>query len=217
MTLPAPILDDRRYADIVADARQLVPRYTPEWTDLNETDPGVTMIELFAWMADMLLYRLNQVPDLNYVKFLELLGITLNPAEPARTDLTFALVDPPPGAIIPVPKGTRIAAAGADGKPPVVFETDHRLQALGATLAAVLSFDGFSYTTVTAANAAGRPFEPFGPQARRDSALLLGFDIAGAFPNIDLDLAVFAVPAAPVLGVSCDLPLSQIAPQAQLA
>jgi predicted phage baseplate assembly protein len=217
MPLPAPILDDRRYADIVQDARQLVPRYTPEWTDLNETDPGVTMIELFAWMSDMLLYRLNQVPDLNYVKFLELLGITLNPAEPAKTDLTFTLVDPPPGAIVPVPKGTRIAAAGGDGQPPVLFETDRGLEALGATLAAVLSFDGFSYTTVTAANAAGREFEPFGPQARRDSALLLGFDIAGAFPNIDLDLAVFAVATAPVLGVSCDLPPSQIAPQAQLA
>jgi predicted phage baseplate assembly protein len=217
MTLPAPILDDRRYADVLQEARQLVPRYTPEWTDLNESDPGVTLLELFAWIADMLLYRLNEVPELNYVKFLELLGITLRPAEPARVDLTFTLVDPPPGPTVSVPKGTRVAAAGGDGQPPVVFETDRGLEALGAKLAAVQSFDGFSYTLLTAANAAGdRELDPFGPQARRNSAFLLGFDTPGAFPTIELDLAVFAVMTPPALGVQCDLPLSQIALQAQL-
>src|SRR5258708_10920899 len=53
MPLPTPNLDNRRFADIVAEARALVPRYTKEWTDLNETDPGMTLIELFGWMTEM--------------------------------------------------------------------------------------------------------------------------------------------------------------------
>jgi predicted phage baseplate assembly protein len=217
MPLPAPVLDDRRFADIVAEAKQLIPRYTPEWTDFNESDPGITLVELFAWMSDMLLFRLNQVPELHYVKFLELLGITLRPSEPARVDLTFMLVDPPTASLVPVPKGARVAAAGAEDQPPVVFETDRSLDTLGAKLAAVQSFDAFAYSVLTSANQAGdREFDPFGPHARRDSALLLGFDLAGPFPKLSLDLAVFAVPTPPVLGVQCDLPEAQIAPPAQV-
>ena len=34
------------------------------------------------------MYRLNQVPDLNYIKFLQLIGIELAPAQPARADVT---------------------------------------------------------------------------------------------------------------------------------
>jgi predicted phage baseplate assembly protein len=215
MTLPAPVLDDRKYADIVADARQLVPRYAPEWTDLNDSDPGIALVELFAWMTEMLIFRLNEVPDLVYVKFLELLGLTLRPAVPATADLTFVLVDPPPGTIVPVPKGTQVAAAGGDGQAPVVFETTRGLEALGAKLTAVQSFDGFSYSVVTTQNENGVAFAPFGPQARPDSALLLGFTLAGAFPQIALDLAFFVVESAPELGVQCDIPAGQIAQQAQ--
>jgi predicted phage baseplate assembly protein len=215
--LPTPILDDRRHADLVAEAKSLIPVYTPEWTDLNESDPGITLVELFAWLSDLLLFRLNQVPELHYVKFLELLGLQLRPAQPARTDLSFALTDPPPAAIVPVPRGTRVAAAGGEGQPPVVFETDRSLQALGAKLASVQSFDGFSYTLVTAANDAGdRGFDPFGPQARSGSALCLGFALDGEFPTLALDLAVFAVVAATVEGVHCDLAEREIAPPAQI-
>ena len=51
----------------------------------------MTLIETFAWMTDQLLYRLNRVPDLNYVKFLELIGVTLLPPTAASTELTFRL------------------------------------------------------------------------------------------------------------------------------
>ena len=61
--LPAPNLDDRRFQDLVDDAKRLVQQRCPEWTDHNVSDPGVTLIEAFAWMADQLLYRLNRVPD----------------------------------------------------------------------------------------------------------------------------------------------------------
>src|SRR5271155_1597082 len=67
MPLTAPNLDDRQFADIVAEAKTLIPRYAPEWTNFNESDPGITLVELFAWMTEILTYRLNQVPDLNYI------------------------------------------------------------------------------------------------------------------------------------------------------
>src|SRR4051794_9458020 len=89
MSLPAPNLDDRRFQDIVDEAKRRIARYCPEWTDHNVSDPGVALIELFAWMTEVLLYRLNQVPDRLYVKFLELVGIELASSAPARTDLLF--------------------------------------------------------------------------------------------------------------------------------
>src|SRR2546430_2442631 len=62
MSLPAPNLDDRRFQDIVDEAKRRITRYCPEWTDHNVSDPGVALIELFAWMTEMILYRVNQVP-----------------------------------------------------------------------------------------------------------------------------------------------------------
>ena len=73
--LPHPNLDDRRFQDLVDDAKRMVQQRCPEWTDHNVSDPGVTLIETFAFMVDQLLYRLNRVPDRTYVKFLELMGL----------------------------------------------------------------------------------------------------------------------------------------------
>ena len=72
-----PQIDDRRYDDIVAEVRTRIARYTPEWqpvwTDLNDSDPGITIVQVFAWLSEMLMYRMAQVPKLNYLKFLELI------------------------------------------------------------------------------------------------------------------------------------------------
>ncbi len=108
MALPAPNLDDRRFQDLVDDAKRMVMRRCPEWTDHNVSDPGVTLIETFAFMTDQLLFRLNQVPDRLYVKFLELIGLRLIPPTPAQAGVTFWLSAP---AITPVgvPTGTGVA------------------------------------------------------------------------------------------------------------
>jgi predicted phage baseplate assembly protein len=167
MPLQAPNLDDRRQEQIVADAKLLIPRYAPEWTDHNASDPGITLIQLFAWMMEMTLYRLNQVPERNYIKFLQLLGIELAPARPAFTELTFTPARDDIESVI-VPAGTQVAVSDAGGdEGPLVFETDAALVALGARLGAIQSFDGFSYSVETTKNAAvGQWFYPFGPRAR---------------------------------------------------
>ena len=74
MPLTLPNLDDRSYADLVAEARALIPALAPDWTDHNPADPGITLIELFAWLTEMLIYRLNQVTDEHRLAFLRLIN-----------------------------------------------------------------------------------------------------------------------------------------------
>lgn len=126
MPLPTPSLDDRRFQDIVDQAKTLIPRYCPEWTDHNVSDPGVTLIELFAWMTDMLLYRVNQVPDKMYVKFLEVIGIRLEPPRSARAPITFYLSAPQPAEVI-IPEGTEAATVRTETNPAIIFTTENDL------------------------------------------------------------------------------------------
>ncbi len=93
MPLPVPLLDDRRFDDLVAEALARIPAHTPEWTNPRIGDPGRTLIELFAFLADTVLYRANQVPERQRRVFLNLLGLGLKPARPARGLLALKLPD----------------------------------------------------------------------------------------------------------------------------
>jgi len=119
MSLPAPHLDDRDFQSLVDDAKRMVQQRCPEWTDHNVSDPGVTLIETFAYMVDQLLWRLNRVPERNYVKFLELIGMRLRPPSAARAPVTFWLTAAQPDTIT-VPRGTKVETLRAD-EAPVVF------------------------------------------------------------------------------------------------
>ena len=177
MPLPEIQLDDRSFEDIVQDAKRRIPTYTPEWTDFNDSDPGITLLQLFAWLSEMILYRLNQVPDKNYLKFLDLVGIAPNPPQPATAELTFTLTSKDLGRSILIPKGTRVALAAPVDGGPVEFETDDDLNAVGGALAAVQSFDGGLFKLISDADQpASGSFFPFGPTPQTQSALYLGFD-----------------------------------------
>jgi predicted phage baseplate assembly protein len=114
VSLPVPNLDDRTFQDLVDEAKRLIPTYCPEWTNHNLTDPGVALIELFAWMTEQSLFRLNQVPDKFYTHMLNMMGFEPFPATAARTDLTFWLVDVVDEPVI-VPAGTEVATSGDFG------------------------------------------------------------------------------------------------------
>src|SRR5918997_753611 len=114
--LPAPNLDDRKFQDLVDDAKRLVQQHCPEWTDHNVSDPGVTLIEVFAWMTDQLLYRLNRVPERNYIKFLELIGVRLFPPNAARAPVTFWLSAPQPETVT-IQTGTEVATVRTGTEP----------------------------------------------------------------------------------------------------
>ncbi len=132
MTLPAPNLDDLRFqSDLVDEARKRIIRYCPEWTEYNLSDPGITLIELFAWMTELMVYRLNRVPEKNYIKFLEMLGLQRFPASSARTELTFWLSAAIPFApndkqTVSVPQGFEIRSEM--GNEEILFTTDRALE-----------------------------------------------------------------------------------------
>ena len=123
MALPIPNLDNRRFQDIVDEAKRLIPHYCPEWTDHNVSDPGVAMIELFAWMTELLLYRVNQVPEKNYIKFLELIGVKLEPPRSARAPVTFYL-SAPLLVDCTLPKETEVATVRTETNPAIIFTTE---------------------------------------------------------------------------------------------
>lgn len=123
MPLPTPNLDDRRFQEIVDQAKRLIPHYCPEWTDHNVSDPGVALIELFAWMTDMVLYRMNQVPDKLFTRFMELVGVKLQPPRAARAPVTFYLSAPPEQDLL-IPEGTEVATVRTETSPAIVFTTE---------------------------------------------------------------------------------------------
>ena len=74
MPIRPPALDDRSFDDLVADLVRRIPAHTPEWTNPREGDPGRTLIDLFAWLGDTILYRANLIPERQRLAFLRLLG-----------------------------------------------------------------------------------------------------------------------------------------------
>ncbi|MEO9175329.1 MAG: putative baseplate assembly protein [Gaiellales bacterium] len=138
MTLPAPNLDDRRFQQLVDDTKRLVQQRCPGWTDHNVHDPGVTLIETFAYMTDQLLYRLNRVPDRVYVKFLELIGVRLFPPTAARTAVTFWLSAPLPEDVV-VSAGAEVATPRSSGSEVISFTTTNELRVVSASRSRVAS------------------------------------------------------------------------------
>jgi hypothetical protein len=123
MSLPTPNLDDRTWEDIVEEAKKLIAGFCPQWTDFNPSDPGIVLVELMAWMTEMIIYRLNRVPDKNYVKFMELMGIRLKTPNPASTWLVFDTVQGADETLLgEVPENTRVSGFDSDENT-VTFET----------------------------------------------------------------------------------------------
>src|SRR5947209_6070549 len=142
MTLPVPNLDDRAWKQIVDEAVRLIPRYCPEWTNHNASDPGITLLELYAWMTEMVIYRLNKVPEKNFLTFLDLIGVRLKPPEPAKVVLELTPSEGIEGELS-VRKGTQVATLQAGGQEPVTFETLRDITLLPVHLTrAVSSFRG---------------------------------------------------------------------------
>lgn len=94
MPIPNPILDDRSYQQLRDELVRRIPVYTPEWTDHNPSDPGITLIELFSFLGENLLFRFNQIPEAARLEFLRLLQIPMRPAVAARSLVTMTTKKP---------------------------------------------------------------------------------------------------------------------------
>jgi predicted phage baseplate assembly protein len=174
MALPQPNLDDRRFQELVNESKRLVQQRCPEWTDHNVHDPGVTLIELFAWMTEQVIYRLNRVPDKVYVKFLELLGVTLFPPTAARAPVTFWLAAPQPD-VVRIPAGTQVATVRTETEDAITFTTVADLDVVPCDLlVAATALDGQPARNRADELDRGEGFPCFSPEPRPGDVLLVG-------------------------------------------
>jgi predicted phage baseplate assembly protein len=192
MTLPAPNLDDRRFQELVDEAKRMVQKRWPEWTgwtDHNVSDPGVTLIETFAYMVDQLLYRLNRVPDRTYVKLLDLIGLRLYAPTGAVAPVTFWLSAPQP-VTTTVPAGTEVGTERTETMESVVFRTMADLDVVSCRLAAAGSAPAAGgYTDLTDVLAAGREVALFSGRPQPGDAFYVG--LSAAVPSCVVAVRVF--------------------------
>ncbi|MEU1211920.1 putative baseplate assembly protein [Streptomyces sp. NPDC005791] len=186
MSLPSPNLDDRRFQQFVDDAKRYIQQRAPEWTDHNVSDPGVTLVETVAHMADQIVYRLNRVPEKNHLAFLDLVGITLFPPAAARTDVTFWLSAPQEEAI-PVPVGTEVATVRTERESAIVFATERTLSVVPCTLRhLVVQHRGEPVTDRTPDLAEGKDLLCFAEAPAPGDCMLFG--LTAAVPHCALAL-----------------------------
>jgi predicted phage baseplate assembly protein len=196
MGLEPPNLDERTFEELVADARKRIPVHSDAWTDHNAHDPGITILEVLAHVAESDLYRLDQITDEHVEKYLSLLGAAPRPPEPATARLELA----PPPALVgqAVPAGTRIGAEDVDGVERT-FETTTPVVLTDATVGAVVSDRPGGRADATTANrTGGMAYSAFGERARRGSSLYVGFEgdpFAGGILDLGVDFDETGLPA----------------------
>lgn len=172
MGLPIPNLDDRRFDELVDELRALIPLYSKEWSDHNVHDPGVTFMELFAWLAEMQMYQLNYLTDAQKRKFLQLADILPKSAQPAQVDVTFPDVQ----TELLLNEGDQIIAS-IQGEA-FIFEASEYCLLITAKLCKILTVTEDRTIDQTKANETeGVCFSPFTEKAPAAAQLRLGFDV----------------------------------------
>jgi predicted phage baseplate assembly protein len=179
--LPEILLDDVRFQELVSEARTRIVRHAPEWTEHNVSDPGITLIELYAWLTELLVYRINRIPERLHFGLLALVGVEPRPPECASVPVRFMLDQPGGGAVVPA--GTEIASPRTAGSESVVFQTAVELVVPHACKLTSYGTQRKGATTQLAKDGGGSvqrvPDQlqaPFASPAAPGDALLLGFD-----------------------------------------
>jgi uncharacterized phage protein gp47/JayE len=168
MFVPLPNLDDRRWADLVDEGRSLIPVYAPSWTDHNAHDPGITLMEMLAWIAETDIYRVDRIPDAHFQTFLSLIGIHIEPPVAARAVVTFSLKAAVKGKV-DLPAGTLLG-------PETKFQLLREISVLPATLSAVQVESGGKFRDVTGDWRRGKPLAIFGDDPKPGGSFYLGFE-----------------------------------------
>ena len=200
MRLPEIVLDDRRFQDLVSEARMRITRSCPEWTEHNVSDPGITLIELFAWMTEMTIYRLNRVPDKLHVTLLDLLGIRLDGPSAATTSLRFKLADKPTEPILIAGGITEVGTPRTAHDESVLFQVDEdfTIPAMGPA-AYVLQRSGQAPKNVGVADGEARPQGSdqlaFGTPPQVGDALYIGFTVRATNTERNLVYPFYVIPA----------------------
>ncbi len=138
MPIEAPNLDDRDFQQLLAEATGVIRKYSPQWTDLSPSDPGMILLEAFAHLTEVMLYRLNRLPQKAYVEFLRLIGVKLYPPSAASVTLRFSL-SRSQNSPVEIPRGARVTigrASGANEAPVFVTTRAVRIEPGGESVEA---------------------------------------------------------------------------------
>ena len=181
--MQAPKIDKRSYEELVTQTEELVQTLTP-WKPTVEMDAGGALIRIFGRFAEIVVNRLNQVPEKSFLSFLNLIGADMAPAQPARVPLTFQLAaDSPVDAFVPA--GTQVAApAGEEVEAETIFETEQDVLVTRSRLTAVYTraFDAkkdqdqYGQYTATATGLENRPFPYFAGNTEIEHFLYIACD-----------------------------------------
>lgn len=187
MGLEVPELDDRTFEELLTDARKRIAVHSDTWTDHNESDPGIAILEVLAWVAESDTYELDRVTDRHVRKYLGLLGVT--PRKPRSATVSLALDTPRDLAGGVLPANTPVTATHGGRTYP--FRTTHDVVQTDADVTAVVSETAAGRVDNTPANdREDMYFLAFGRDAAEDTVVYVGFD-ANPFRNADrLDLYV---------------------------
>jgi hypothetical protein len=158
MPLPSPNLDDRTFADLVEEARQHIAANCPSWTDLSPGDPGIVLMEAFAYLTEIMIYRLNRVPAKSYIEFLRLMGVRLLPPAAASVMLRFKLAKPAARGV-EIPRGTRVTASRSalSGEPPIFITRQREVIPVGGDHVDVQAYQCQEIQGELAGRATGAP------------------------------------------------------------
>ncbi|HEX2088298.1 MAG TPA: putative baseplate assembly protein [Solirubrobacteraceae bacterium] len=192
MTLADVRLDDRDFQSLVDEARRRIAETCPGWNEHNVSDPGITLIEQFAWMTDLLLYRVNRIPERVHLELLALLGVRLRPAEAARALVRFRLAASA-AAPVHIPAGsTQVATVAAPPSAPLVFAVAEPVTIPDLRLAAmVLTRSGVARSLPVVDGVVQPPEDDravFGAPPRPNDAIALGFAAALGHLTIEVDI-----------------------------
>ena len=187
MALILPNLDDKSFERIVEEARLLIPSTSPEWTDHNVHDPGITFTELFAWLAEIAHYRLNRTSAASYERFFSLMGVTPLPARAAEVSVAFEFNPLANGVLAPA--NSKMWAIGIETVP---FQTLRDQYLTKARVNRVVTVAGGLETVQTTAekNEVGH-YEAFGPAPAAADFLRLEFEDWFEEPQGQLEITLF--------------------------
>lgn len=200
----APPLDGRNAETIVQLVTDRLADYG--WRG-QEGSPGMALTQLFGRLAELIIVRLNQVPDNHFLSFLNEAGIEPLPPQSASSELSFSLPDDYEG-FVRVPAGTQAATIQTETQPELIFETQQEVNIAPGTLVKCIAFDPINfgdYTAQAKGDAVG-PFAVFQGQLERERILYVGDNELLAFSDAATRQAaaitlkfLFAAPGEPAL------------------
>ena len=197
-SVPQPELLPSSRQLVKKEVQGLIKSFTPEWTNIRPTDPGVALTQLFGEQMEPVLERLNRLPEKIFVEFLNIAGIQQLPALPSAALLEFEVSDNAPDSVF-IGKGFQVGAQPADGSGDlVIFETERNLVAAPAKISEIqVQFENLFFEKIDL-KAQGDGFLPFGQRPEPGRSLFIGLSgniVPG--PTISLGIRVAVAPGAP--------------------